>query len=245
MAAGQGSRFEGDKGSFKAGTLLVRLAETGMLRDDQALAFSDGGGLLLAADAVDDDQDLVGADGGITAKILVVDANGKNAIADHGAQAIGDVDGSTFGAVIAAEDEQIAAIMLATVMIAAVIVTTRMIITGMVVTAGATIIPIIAGDGKKACFDRATLSDIELAFFVSAVFRENAERFVSSDGGIAAHGLIVDSDAAIHATTGDEVAKYAGDVCACGLESVVSTHDEPDVVLSADTTCEEGETCRY
>ena len=224
---------------------MVRLAETGMLRDDQALAFADGGGLLLAADAVDDDQDLIGANGRITAKILVVDAHGKNAIADHGAQAIGDVDGSTFGAVIAAEDEQIAAIMLATVMIAAVIVTTRMIITGMVVTAGATIIPIIAGDGEKACFDRTTLSDIELAFFVSAVFRENAERFVSSDGGIAAHGLIVDSDAAIHTTTGHEVAKYAGDVCACGLESVVSTHDEPDVVLSADTTCEEGETCQY
>src|SRR5580704_8104605 len=216
-----------------------------MLRDDQAIAFPDRRGLLFAADAVDDDQDLVGADGGITAKILVVDAHGKNAIADHGAQTIGDVDGSTFGAVIAAEDEQIAAIMLATVMIATVIGATRMVITGMVVTTGATIIPIIAGDGKKACFDRATFSDIELAFFVSAVFRENAERFVSSDGGIAAHGLIVDSDPAIHATPGHEVAKYAGDVCACGLESVVSTHDEPDVVLSADTTGEEGDSHRY
>ncbi len=74
---------------------MVRFAETGILGNEEALAFADGGGLLLAADTVNDDQDLVGANGGITAKILVVDANGKNAIADHGAQVIGDVDGST------------------------------------------------------------------------------------------------------------------------------------------------------
>ncbi len=112
--------------------------------------------------------------------------------------------------------------------IAAVIVATRMVVTATIVATGATIVPIIAGDGKKACFDRATLLDIELAFFVSAVFCENAESFVSSDGGVAAHGLIVDSHAAIHTTTGHQVAKYGGDVRSHGLESVVSALDEPD-----------------
>jgi hypothetical protein len=221
-----------------------------MLGNDEAFTFADGSGLLLAADAVDDNQDLFGPNGGIAAKILVIDAHGKKALADHGAQAIGDVNGSTLDAVIAVDNEEIAAVMLAavmlaSVMLASVIVGTRMVLTGMVFATGATIIPILAGDGKKARFDGTALPDIELAFFVSAVFSENAESLVSSDGGVAAHGLIVDSDAAIHTTPSHQVAKYAGDVSAYGLESVVSPLNEPDVVLSADTSGEESDSRRY
>ena len=207
------------------------MCRNGMLREDQALTFPDGGGLLLAANAVDDDQDFVGANGGIAAKILVVDANGENAIADHGAEAIGDVDGSTLHAVVAAEDEEVAAVIL----------TAGPVVPGTVITAGAAIVPIIARHGKEARFDGTALLDVKLAFFISAVFCENTESFVFADGRITAHGLIVDGNAAIDAAAGDKVAQYAGDIGTLVSESIVGTLNQPDFVLSSDAHREKGD----
>jgi hypothetical protein len=70
----------------------------------------------------------------------------------------------------------------------------------MIATAGTAFVKIIATDGEHTHIDEATLSEVELAFLVSPVLREDAKRLVPPNGWVTAHRLIVHGNAAVHAT---------------------------------------------
>jgi hypothetical protein len=79
-----------------------------MLRNDQSLAFPEGGGLLQPVGTANDDLDIIRSDGGIPAKAFVVHEHCQDFIANHGRQLFGDVGGPALHAVETADDHEIA-----------------------------------------------------------------------------------------------------------------------------------------
>jgi hypothetical protein len=113
------------------------------------------------------------------------------------------------------------------------------VLTSAVIAGWSAIIAISASNDKETRIDEAPFVDVEFAFFVSAVSRENTKRLVSANGGISAHGLIVYGNAAVYTAPRNQVAQYVGDIRALGFESVVGSHNLPAFVLSAHTRSEQ------
>jgi hypothetical protein len=102
------------------------------------------------------------------------------------------------------------------------------------------IVPIIMANSEHTDFNEAALVVTEFAFLIPAIFGEDVQRLVFSYGGIAAHGLIIHCDSAIHSTALDEVFENIGNVTPLVLETIVSALDLPAFLLGAQSGREKG-----
>jgi hypothetical protein len=82
-------------------------------------------------------------------------------------------------------------------------------------------------DGNDSAF-----AVIEFMVLVSIVTREDSEDFVGPGRWIAAHGLIVDEDSAIHAASRKQVADKARHVISLRSKSIVGPHNQPPTILA-------------
>jgi hypothetical protein len=85
---------------------------------------------------------------------------------------------------------------------------------------------------EEADGNDSTLAVIEFMVLVSIVTREDSEDFVCSGRWIAAHGLIVDEDSAIHAASRKQVADKARHVISLRSKSIVGPHNQPPTILA-------------
>lgn len=192
----------------------------------KAIPFPNGGGLFLTAKTINNDQDFVGADGGVAAEVLVVDVEKQFSVTNARAQNVGDVYGVTLNAVETADDVEVAVVIAIPVMVPVAIT------------------PIVAGSqwwgkGKHRGVKEAAFPIAEVALLAAAVSRHNVEDFVFSDGRVAAHGLIAHGNSAIWSAAHDKLAQETGNVDLCFAETVLRTNHLPSVVLSAGRSGEE------
>ena len=96
---------------------------------------------------------------------------------------------------------------------------------------------------EHARLDEAAFSIVKFALLLPAVSGPDAQMLVGADSRIAAHGLVVDRDAAIHATAADEILQDIGDVVVLGPGAVLGANDLPAVVLGARWGAREGNRC--
>lgn len=111
------------------------------------------------------------------------------------------------------------------------------IFTGTVI-AGA-IVPILAPNDEEMRINEAAFIDVEFAFLVSTVSREDSQRLVSANRWIAAHGLIVYGNPAVHTAARNQVTQDIGDIGTLGFEAVVGSHDLPAFILGGHSSSEE------
>src|SRR6516162_356746 len=107
---------------------------------------------------------------------------------------------------------------------------------------GWAVIPIaaIAAHDKGARFDKPAFSVVKFALLVPAVSGPNAQVFIRADGGITAHGLIVDGNATIHAAAAKKILHDIGDVVVLSPCAVLGANDLPTVILGARWGAREG-----
>jgi hypothetical protein len=182
--------------------------------------------LFLPLVSINDDQDFVRPNGGISTQIAVVHVQREHTLAHHGAQLFGYVHRPSLHSVETADDSQTSRVI------------TRAIIAGpifpgTVIPIWAAVIPVIASNGEHAHVDEHAFSEFELALFVSPVSRDNMKSLVFANRRIAAHSLIPDRDSAIHATTRNQIADKVRDVSALISESIVGANNPPAFILSA------------
>src|SRR5712664_1804828 len=203
------------------------------LRNRQRVPLAHGRGALIALIAVNNDQNLVRADGRIAAQGAIGDHKTKHAVANSAPQDIRHVHGPSLYAVISTDDFEAIPLIAVAVARAAVIPTAVAVVRGAVV-------PIIAGNIEHTDFNEATLVVIEFALLIPAIFGEDAQRLVFPDGRIPAHGLVVHRDSAIHAAASDEVFENIADISALIPEAVISAQDLPAFFLGAHSSAEDG-----
>ncbi|MGA8871020.1 MAG: hypothetical protein WB460_07775 [Candidatus Acidiferrales bacterium] len=103
----------------------------------------------------------------------------------------------------------------------------------------AAIIPIVARRGENGDVDGAALFIIEFVFLALLVSCEDAEPLVRADSRVAAHGLIVDRNPAVHSAARNEISQDVGNIVALGTRSIVGMLDPPVTVLRGHTRCED------
>jgi hypothetical protein len=104
------------------------------------------------------------------------------------------------------------------------------------------VIPIVAWNEEQASVKERVFPEIKLALLAPAVAGKDVESLVAANGGITAHGLVVDGNSAVDAAASDQVAQNVGYIGACVAESVSGTHDLPAFVLGANSRVEERDT---
>src|SRR6266699_1052229 len=107
------------------------------------------------------------------------------------------------------------------------------------------VIPIaaIAAHRKGGYLDKPTFPVVKFTLPVLAVSGPDAQVFLRADGGIAAHGLIVDGHAVVHPSAANQVPNDIGDVVVLGPGAVLGANDLPAVVLGARWGAREGNRC--
>jgi len=108
-------------------------------------------------------------------------------------------------------------------------------------TLSVTVVPIFAANIEHVRFDKTAFFVIEFAFLILAVPREDAQRLIRPNSGIAAHGLVVHRNSAIHAPAFNQVFKNIGDIVALILISVIRADDPPAIILSDGSSAEKGD----
>src|SRR5580693_553426 len=186
---------------------------SGRSGNGQRIPFSHGGGRLCSLIAINDNEDLVGANGWIPTQRTVGDNEAEHSVAYPAAQQISYVYGFPLNAVVGTNDAQ------------------AIVITVAVAVVRRAIVQVIAAVIERARLDEAAFFEIEFAFLVPPVSCEDAKRLIGTNGGIAAHGLVGDGDSSIHAAAADKVFENVSDIGALILEAVIGSNNLPSLIL--------------
>src|SRR5438270_5363519 len=190
------------------------------LREREGIAFANDRRFFRPLVAVDHHQDFVRPDGGVTAHGAVCNNKTKLTVTHPAAQQLGHIVGACLPAVVGADDVEAIGIFAVTIPIT-IAVTDRAVVP----------IVAVAAHSKHGSIHKATFFIFEFPLFVLAVSGPDAQMLLGADGGIAAHGLIVDGHAAVDAAAADEVFHDAGDIVVLGSRAVLGAHDRPAVIL--------------
>src|SRR5712691_3109842 len=191
------------------------------LRNRERVSFAHDRGCLFTLILVDDDQDFICADGRISAHGAVGHDQAEPAFVHSAAEQVGHIYGVSLPTVVSANDTETVPVLLVP---AAVV--------------RGTVVPVVAANIKQAHFDEAAFVKVEFALFASLVSCEDAQGLVFSNGGIAAHRLVVHRDSAVHSAPSDQVFENVGDIVALGPETIIRAHDLPALILGTHSCAE-------
>jgi hypothetical protein len=104
------------------------------------------------------------------------------------------------------------------------------------------VIPIVAWNEEQVGVKEKAFPEIKLALFPALVAGEDVESLVAANGGITAHGLVVDGNSAVCAAASDQVAQNVGYIGLYIAEAVSGTHDLPAFVLGGNSRVKERDT---